>query len=206
MLFRPVTIFVGVQLCNYKYTAFSLNSPCFQCSHIRTCFQCIPFASMKNMDFSEGDFALLLLAEKQAAISKKNWRTNKRTSKHTNVTQIKLFPSFYDYHSVDQSLNRSVKISINRSIAIDQSLDRSIERTITQSINNPIGLDRSLELSISLYLDQLINQSIIDQSVYRSTERSIAIEQSVDRSINQSILCSIISSRADTDVSSVSKF
>ena len=36
---------------------------------------------MKNMDFSEGDFALILLAEKQAAISKKNWRTNKRTSK-----------------------------------------------------------------------------------------------------------------------------
>ena len=43
---------------------------------------------MKNMDSSEGDFALLLLAEKQAAISKTNWRTNKRTSKHTNVTQI----------------------------------------------------------------------------------------------------------------------
>ena len=34
-------------------------------------FQCIPFASMNNIDSSEGDFALLLLAEKQAAISKK---------------------------------------------------------------------------------------------------------------------------------------
>ena len=43
---------------------------------------------MKNMNSSEGDFALLLLAEKQAAISEKNWGTNKRTSKHTNVTQI----------------------------------------------------------------------------------------------------------------------
>ena len=84
MLLRSVTVFVGVQLCNEKYTAYSLNRPCVQCP----CFQCIPSDSKKNMDSSEGDFALLLLAEKQAAISKKNRRTNKRSSKHTNVTKI----------------------------------------------------------------------------------------------------------------------
>ena len=85
------------------------------------------------MDSSEGDFALLLLAEKQPAISKKKpWRTNKRTSKHTNVTQIivyeKLFPLFYDHHSIDQSLDRSVKIQlIDRSQSINHSIDRSKE-------------------------------------------------------------------------------
>ena len=42
----------------------------------------------KKMDSSEGDFALLLLAENQAAIYVKNRSTNKRTSKHTNVTKI----------------------------------------------------------------------------------------------------------------------
>ena len=86
----------------------------------------------KKMDSSEGDFALLLLAEKQTAISKKPWRTNKRTSKHTNVTQIivyeKLFPLFYDYHSIDQSLDRSVKNQlIDRSQSINHSIDRSKE-------------------------------------------------------------------------------
>ena len=86
---------------------------------------------MKKMDSSEGDFALLLLAEKQPAISKKTLE-NQQTSKHTNVTQIivyeKLFPLFYDYHSIDQSLDRSVKTQlINRSQSINHSIDRSKE-------------------------------------------------------------------------------
>ena len=38
------------------------------------------------MDSAEGDFELLLVAEKQAAISKKIGETNKRI--HTNVTKI----------------------------------------------------------------------------------------------------------------------
>ena len=92
---------------------------------------------------SSGDFALLLLAEKKAAISQKNRRTNKLTGKHTNVTRSIMM--LYDYHWIDQSLDRFVKISINRSIA----LDISIAGTITQSINNPIDIDRSLELSIN---------------------------------------------------------
>ena len=36
-----------------------------------TSFQCVPFVSMKNMDSSEEDFALLLLAEEEASIPKK---------------------------------------------------------------------------------------------------------------------------------------
>ena len=71
MLFRSFTVFVGGQFCSEEYTAYSLNRPCVQCLQICTCFQCIPFANMINTDSSEGDFELLLLAEKQAAISKK---------------------------------------------------------------------------------------------------------------------------------------
>ena len=57
-----------------------------------TCFQRVPLVSMKNMDCSEeGDFTLLLLAEK-AAIPNINRRTNKQThrstNKHTDVTNI----------------------------------------------------------------------------------------------------------------------
>ena len=42
--------------------------------------------SMTNMDSSSEDFALLLLAEEEAAISKKN--RGPETNKHTNVTKI----------------------------------------------------------------------------------------------------------------------
>ena len=68
---------------------------------------------MKNMDSSEGDFALLLLAEKQRLQYLR--KIGERTSKHTNVTKIivLLFPLLYDYHLIDQSLDRSVKIPIN---------------------------------------------------------------------------------------------
>ena len=69
VLFRSVTVFVGGQLCSEEYTAYSLNRPCVKCSQICKCFQCIPFANMNITDTSEGDFELLLLAEKQAAIS-----------------------------------------------------------------------------------------------------------------------------------------
>ena len=87
---------------------------------------------MKKMDSSEGDFALLLLAEKQPAISKKNLGEPTNEQANTNVTQIivyeKLFPLFYDYHSIDQSLYRSVKIQlIDRSQSINHSIDRSKE-------------------------------------------------------------------------------
>ena len=84
---------------------------------------------MKKMDSYEGDFALLLLAEKQLAISKKtleNQQTNKQT--HKCYSNYSLFPLFYDYHSVDQSLDRSVKIQlIDRSQSINHSIDRSKE-------------------------------------------------------------------------------
>ena len=70
-MFHTVTVFVGGQLCSEEYTVYSLNRPCVQCSQICTRFQCIPFASVNNMDSAEGDFELLLLAEKKAAISKK---------------------------------------------------------------------------------------------------------------------------------------
>ena len=41
----------------------------------------------KNMDSSEVDFALLLLAEKQAAVSKKKME-NQQTNKQTHKCQI----------------------------------------------------------------------------------------------------------------------
>ena len=61
---------------------YSLNRPCVQCSQICTCFQCVPFVSMKNMDCSEGDFALILLAEEAAMHEKKK---SEQINKHTNT-------------------------------------------------------------------------------------------------------------------------
>ena len=55
--------------------------PYVQCSQICTCFQCVPFVSIKNNDSAEEDFALLLLAEEEAEIPKKNRGTNKQTDK-----------------------------------------------------------------------------------------------------------------------------
>ena len=145
------------------------------------------------MDSSDGDFALLLLAEKQDAISEKNWRTNKRTSKHTNATQIIVLREVIsvvlrDYHSIDQSLDRSVKIqSINRSIAIDQSLDRSIERKITQSIYHPVLIDHSNFRSVNHSINQLIDHRSINLSIDRDIDRDRAINRPINRSSNQSI-------------------
>ena len=78
VLFRSVTVLVGVHLCN----AYII--------HVCTCFQCVLFVNMTNMDCSEEeDFALLLLAE-EAAIPKKNMRTNTQTIKHkqTNTQML----------------------------------------------------------------------------------------------------------------------
>ena len=57
-----------VQLCNEKYTGVLTKSP------VRSMLTNMNVISMNS--FSR-DFTLLLLAMKQAAISKKNWRTNK---------------------------------------------------------------------------------------------------------------------------------
>ena len=87
------------------------------------------------MDSSEGDFAFLLRAEKQAAISKKIGEpTNEQANTQKLLTLYyykKLFSLFYDYHSIEQSLDRSVKIqSIDRSQSINHSIDRSKERSL----------------------------------------------------------------------------
>ena len=129
MLFCSVTAFVGVQLCDEKYTAYSLNRPCVQCSEICTCFQCIPLASMKNMDSSEGDFANLhLLAEKQPAISKKknleNQHTNKQTHKcYSNYSFMRSY--FRCFTTIPRLINHSIDPS-----RFNQSIDRN--RSITR--------------------------------------------------------------------------
>ena len=76
-------------------------------------------------------------------------------------------------HSINRSKERSLSRSITRSVLIDHSNFRSVNHSNFRSVNHSIN--------------QLINQSIIYQSVYRSTERSIAIEQSIYRSIDHAI-------------------
>ena len=68
VLFRLVTVFVGVQLCTVnRLLTESPVRPMLTNIQICTCFQCVPFTSMINMDCSEeGDFALLILAEEAA--------------------------------------------------------------------------------------------------------------------------------------------
>ena len=77
-------------------------------------------------------------------------------------------------HSMDQSRDQSIDRSITRSInySTDQSADRSFNYSIDQSP------DRSINHSI--------NQLIINQSLDRSPEKSMAIEQFIDRLIGQS--------------------
>ena len=157
MLLCSVTVFVGVQFCDEKYTAYSLNRSCVQCSQLCTCVQCIPLVNMKkNMDSSEVDFALLLLAEKQAAISKKKNGEPTNEQANTQMSNYSIMRSYFRcFTTITRLINHSIDpSSFNRSIAIDQSLDRSIKRKITQSIYHPIGLDRSLNF------DQLITRSI----------------------------------------------
>ena len=64
---------------------------------------------MTNMDSSEGDFALLLLAEKQAAISEKmeNEQTNKQTHKcYSNYSIMRSY--FRCFTTITRLINHSI--------------------------------------------------------------------------------------------------
>ena len=104
-------------------------------------------------------------------------------------------------HSIDPSrFNQSIDRSQSINILIDRSKERSLNRSITRSVL----IDHSDFRSVNHSINQLIDLRSISLSIDREIDRDRAINQSIKQSINLSILCSIISSRADTDVSSVS--
>ena len=80
------------------------------------------------MDSSEVDFALLLLAEKQAAISKKKLE-KQQTNKHTQMSNYSIMRSYFRCFT---TFTRLINHSIDPS-RFNQSIDRS------QSINILIG-------------------------------------------------------------------
>ena len=108
-------------------------------------------------------------------------------------------------HSIDPSRYQS----IDRSQSFNHSIDRSKERSLNQSITRSVLIDHSYFRSGYHSINQLIDHrsnSLSSRPRDRSRSSNQSTDQSIKHSINQSILCSIISSRADTDVSSVSKF
>ena len=82
---------------------------------------------MKNVDSSEGDFALLLLAEKQAAISKK---IEEPTNEQANTQMLlKLYSIMRSYFRCFTTITRLINHSIDLS-RVNQSIDRN--RSITR--------------------------------------------------------------------------
>ena len=98
------------------------------------------------------------------------------------------FPLFYDYHSIDQSLDRSVKIqSIDRSQSINHSIYRSKERSLNRSITRSVLIDHSNFQSVNHLINRLIDHRSISLSIDREIDRDRANNRPIIRSSNQSI-------------------
>ena len=97
---------------------------------------------------------------------------------------------FRCFATITRLINYSMDQSRDQSLDRSQSINHSIHQSNDRSVNHSIH--QSPDRSNNHLINQLINLSIIDQLL--------------DQSINQSMLCSIIYSRADMDISSVSNF
>ena len=145
------------------------------------------------MDSSEVDFALLLLAEKQAAISTKKIGEPTNEQANTQMSNYSIMRSYFlCFTTITRLINHSIdpsrfNQSIDRSQSINILIDRSKERSLNRSITRSVLIDHSDFRSVNHSINQLIDLRSISLSIDREIDRDRAINQSINRSSNQSI-------------------
>ena len=139
MLFCSVTVFVGVQLCDEKYTAYSLNRSCVQCSQLCTCVQCIPLFNMKKIWIPQREIlhCFYWLRSRQQYLRKNGEPTNEQAN-----TQMSNYSIMRSYFRCFTTITRLINHSIDPS-SFNQSIDRN--RSITRQIDQK--KDHSIDLS-----------------------------------------------------------